>query len=179
MEDQEDIFSHQQTRREVVRMEKATKKYTYLDLFKKRSERCDTFMGNMEQDIMGTIEHTRIKFGLTRADMSMLLGIPSSSYTHYIKNKRDFRNVTLMLRFCYIFGYDLETLVTSSKTVVDNDSATIEMGARLAVLSDESLEELKSSIQKLNEKNHTRKALIAVISAYQETRKDFLAAAEK
>lgn len=160
-------------------MEKATEKLTYLDLFKTRAEQCDALMENIERDILNTIEHTRIKFGLTRTDMSILLGIPTSSYTHYIKDKRDFRNVPLMLRFCYIFGYDLETLVTSSKMVLDNDSATLEMGARLAVLSDESLEQLKSSIKGLNEANHTQKALISAISAYQETRKDFLVTAEK
>lgn len=159
-------------------MEKTTEEYTYLELFKKRAERCDSLMEDIERDIMSTIEHTRVKFGFTRNDMSMLLGIPSSSYTHYINDKRAFRNVPLMLRFCYIFGYDLESLVTSSKTVLDNDSATVEMGARLAVLSDESLEQLKTSIKSLDEGAHIRKGLISVISAYQETRKDFLVAAE-
>lgn len=152
---------------------------TYLDLFKSRAERCDILMENIEQDIMNTIEHTRVKFGLTRNDMSMLLGIPSSSYTHYTNSNRSFRNVPLMLRFCYIFGYDLESLITSSKIVLDNDSATVEMGARLAVLSDESLDQLKADIKNLHEEPHIRKGLASVISAYQETRKDFLAAAEK
>ncbi len=139
-------------------------------VFLQRAQRCDDLFKDIDCNITTIIEATRVKYGFTRDEYSKLLGVSPSTYTSSVNKWKRIKSPIAILRFCYIFGYDLETLVASPIITITNDFAVTELGVRVSGLSDKSLTKMVEYIDSLDESKEVRKGFSIAIEAYKQSR---------
>ena len=90
------------------------------------------------------MENTRIKLNLSITNFAALLSVPSPSYYRMIGGQT--LNSLILLRFCAIFGYDLESVV-SGPIPTASDIQAVEMASWMGSLPDSALQDIHRVVE--------------------------------
>lgn len=111
--------------------------------FKKRSDDFARMFPNVELDFSCVMEQTRKQYQFTYQEFADILGIPLSTYASSVREKRGLRSLTPLLCFCYVFGYDFETVISPTFQRY-NDETLHGITENFGALSDATLEKFKT-----------------------------------
>lgn len=125
------------------------------------------------EGILDLMEYTRRKIGLSMSDFAALLQITSSRYYH-MQQTRKTVNVLVLLRFCAIFGYDLESVCHPLSTV--SDKHMMEMASWMGMLPPSVLKAIAQTVDNSLEMTGTEKRLFKqAMDAFIQAKNEYAA----
>lgn len=146
-----------------------------LEDIKKREVECNDDFHNLMYELSQLVERVRQIFGYSRVKFAQLLGLSVFQYYRFIDPTPDNCNpyVLAIYRFCYIFGYDLQSLHKHSrKTAEATDNALLEFAANLGNVPDTDLEHIIDVIKESDDMYYSIKnQVVASITTYMQERK--------
>lgn len=100
--------------------------------------------------VRAKMESARLSRNYSLTEFSELLGLPAeSTYQNIVVRRRGTLSLDLYLRFCYLFGYDLETVSVLPPRQSALDRAIYELAALFSSCTLAGLYELSNSTEKL------------------------------
>lgn len=122
----------------------------------RRSKSVSIILDDIENKIVSTIETVRVSYGYSLKQFSELMGMSYDQYYRklnrstkkYVTGKKALPfSASDLIRFCYIFGYDLETVVSNdSAPLFSSEQALLEFAMQIASLNDAALQEISDTI---------------------------------
>ena len=133
---------------------------------------CETITTQTIQNIIGLMESTRIKLDLSITSFAALLSIPSPSYYRMIGGQT--LNSLILLRFCAIFGYDLESVV-SGPIPTASDMQAVEMASWMGSLPDSALQDIQRVVEANPDVSKINKRLFGeALSEFRQRRNEYV-----
>lgn len=100
--------------------------------------------------VRAKMESVRLSNNFSLPDFSELLGLPyESTYQNIVVRDRGILSLDLYLRFCYLFGYDIEAVTTLPPRQSALDRAIYELAALFSSCTLAGLYELANSTERL------------------------------
>lgn len=139
--------------------------------FKYRSEHCDEYLGDINAGIINVMESTRKLYKIPLKVFASLIGLPYASYHRIVTGKGVGANYSWIFRFCYIFGYDLETFNNSQLFIAEQDKAVLELGIRFGGLSDATIDAIVTLLKSnVDSSRRSRDELSDTLKMYKRNR---------
>lgn len=132
---------------------------------KKEKSAVDVWVEQTINALIYKMERVRLRQNLTHIEFSEQLGLKGKySYTS-IRTRRLTPSLDTMLRFLYLYGYDLNTLRKNSVERDELDEAVFEVAAGLSAFSAHDLATLARAVSELNDTEFiTRRRVSKAIS---------------
>lgn len=136
---------------------------------------CNNRFHSLVKDVIILMENTRITYGYTQTDFANLLGLSLHRYTRFMRKLTADDLIGAIFKFCYIFGYDLQSLNKTSMSAKDVDTALLETASAFSSLPDDIIKELIELIEESKEmRRPDKRRAIEALSLYTSVRSQFL-----
>lgn len=98
----------------------------------------ESISSDLLPDILKVMEAVRLQNGLTLLEFSDILEFSDATYRRALAGNADIK-ASALIRFCYVFGYDLQSIFALSKVYRDKDISSVKVSAFVESLSDKFL----------------------------------------
>lgn len=150
------------------------KKESLWSFFSSRASEIEDVAESFPSTAYQVIEQTRLRYDLTITQMATLLGLTRNGYRRCMLSKKMF-SMHGIIRFCYIFNYDIEGILTHPMIEAHTDEALLELASLFSSLNDESLRDVASYAEsKIVAVNQFPKRFAKAVEAYIEERNTVL-----
>lgn len=150
------------------------KKESLWSFFSSRASEIEDVAESFPSTAYQVIEQTRLRYDLTITQMATLLGLTRNGYRRCMLSKKMF-SMHGIIRFCYIFNYDIEGILTHPMIEAYTDEALLELASLFGSLNDESLRDVASYAEsKIVAVNQFPKRFSKAVEAYIEERNTVL-----
>lgn len=150
------------------------KKKSLWSFFSSRASEIEDVAESFPSTAYQVIEQTRLRYDLTITQMATLLGLTRNGYRRCMLSKKMF-SMHGIIRFCYIFDYDIEGILTHPMIEAHTDEALLELASLFGSLNDESLRDVASYAEsKIVAVNQFPKRFSKAVEAYIEERNTVL-----
>lgn len=141
---------------------------------------CNELFKSLIPDICVLMEKTRHTYGYSQTNFAALLGLSLSQYIRFLQKGSNIPSISAIFKFCYIFGYDLQTLEKTAVTSKELDDTLLELAASFGAVPDKTMQQI---IDVVNQAKGMRVAdktrTIAALSNYVNIRTQFYKELEK
>ena len=142
------------------------KKESLWSFFSSRASEIEDVAESFPSTAYQVIEQTRLRYDLTITQMATLLGLTRNGYRRCMLSKKMF-SMHGIIRFCYIFNYDIEGILTHPMIEAHTDEALLELASLFGSLNDESLRDVASYAEsKIVAVNQFPKRFSKAVEAY-------------
>lgn len=142
------------------------KKESLWSFFSSRASEIEDVAESFPSTAYQVIEQTRLRYDLTITQMATLLGLTRNGYRRCMLSKKMF-SMHGIIRFCYIFNYDIEGILTHPMIEAHTDEALLELASLFGSLNDESLRDVTSYAEsKIVAVNQFPKRFSKAVEAY-------------
>lgn len=150
------------------------KKESLWSFFSSRASEIEDVAENFPSTAYQVIEQTRLRYDLNITQMATLLGLTRNGYKRCMTSKKMF-SIHGIVRFCYIFNYDIEGILTHPMIEAHTDEALLELASLFGSLNDESLKDVASYAEsKIVAVNQFPKRFSKAVDAYIDERNTVL-----
>lgn len=150
------------------------KKESLWSFFSSRASEIEDVAESFPSTAYQVIEQARLRYDLTITQMATLLGLTRNGYRRCMLSKKMF-SMHGIIRFCYIFNYDIEGILTHPMIEAHTDEALLELASLFGSLNDESLRDVASYAEsKIVAVNQFPKRFSKAVEAYIEERNTVL-----
>ena len=148
-------------------------KYTQERIKKRAAVVCKKISPDMIPSIISLIDTTRIQLGLSATSFSTLLSITPSSYYRMVESGQTL-NALILLRFCALFGYDLEMICCGPITAAV-DTQAVELATLIGSLPDSVLQAISQVVDNNSDMSKVDKRLfMEALTEYRQRRKEYI-----
>lgn len=134
-----------------------------------RSKMFETEFPNIKEETEQLMEYCRMRAGYTQRAFARLLGITKDAYNNYA-TKMSINSYEAVVRFAYIFGYDLQGIAYSGQRVAEIDKGVAELAMIFAGLDDKVLLQIEHLVNDSDEVTPLQKKTFC--TSVEELRKE-------
>lgn len=137
----------------------------------------DTKFDKLVQNIGIIMENTRQTYGYSQRKFSEMLGISFFQYRRLLTENAQHDVLKGIFKFCYVFGYDLQSLSQNGLSTQDTDMALLELASSFGSIPDATFDDIIKAITQTDAMNSKEKnSVVNAISIFMAERKKFQSA---
>ena len=137
----------------------------------------DTKFDKLVQNIGIIMENTRQTYGYSQRKFSDMLGISFFQYRRLLTGEAQHDILKGIFKFCYVFGYDLQSLSKNGLSTQDTDMALLEVASSFGSVPDATFADIVKAITQSNAMRTQEKNMVVnAIYVYLAERAKFQAA---
>lgn len=137
-------------------------------------ETSDSRFDKLIRNIGIIMERTRQAYGYNQKRFSEMLGISFYQYRRFLTDNAQYDVLKGVFKFCYVFGYDLQSLSQSEHSTRDVDMALLEAAASFGSVPDEVFAEIIETLRQSNKiRTQEKNQVINALSVYLAERTKF------